>query len=150
MKDAYIILGAHALAFLILGIVFLAMYSRRAKKFNVWSLTTGEIIKKDITINISIGSLINKDSKGSKLPDRAPTVSYQVGDVSYEYTSKIQQSPGLPPGKIVEVFYNPDNPQEAIINTFVQRGSIFKLLGSIFIGICAIFVLIITGLFLLN
>lgn len=67
-----------------------------------------------------------------------PIVRYEVNGVVYEQQSGIGQRPHLPGGRRVEVFYNPDNPKEMIINTFMQRGTFLFFVGSIFL-IFAIF-----------
>ena len=68
-----------------------------------------------------------------------PTVQYVVDDTMYEFTSPIGQSPRLRPGKKVGVYYNPNNPKQAMIDTFTQRGTISKLAGYIFIGFGLVF-----------
>lgn len=67
-----------------------------------------------------------------------PIVRYEIDGVVYEQQSGIGQRPHLPGGRRVEVFYNPDNPKEMIINTFMQRGTFLFFVGSIFL-IFAIF-----------
>lgn len=71
-----------------------------------------------------------------------PTVRYIVDDKEYEFTSPSGQSPKLRTGKKVGVYYNPDDPNQAVIDTFAQRGSIYKLLGNIFLVFGLFFVYI--------
>ena len=71
-----------------------------------------------------------------------PTVQYVVDDTTYEFTSPIGQSPRLRPGKKVGVYYNPNNPKQAMIDTFTQRGTISKFAGYIFIGFGLVFLYI--------
>src|SRR5699024_11610646 len=71
-----------------------------------------------------------------------PTVQYVVDDTMYEFTSPIGQSPRLRPGKKVGVYYNPNNPKQAMIDTFTQRGTISKFAGYIFIGFGLVFLYI--------
>src|SRR5699024_12192808 len=44
-----------------------------------------------------------------------PTVRYTVNDKEYVFTSLIGQNPKLRKGKKVGVYYNPENPNEAVI-----------------------------------
>lgn len=62
-----------------------------------------------------------------------PIVKYEANGTFYETQSSLGQRPHLPGGKKVKVFYNPDNPEEMIIDTFMQRGSFFFLVGSFFL-----------------
>lgn len=50
----------------------------------------------------------------------------------------MSQQPGLPIDTEVDVLYNPNRPEKAIIDTFVQHGSLFILLGSIFLALAVI------------
>lgn len=88
--------------------------------------------------HVTEGVIIKKGRFFSHMPDRAPTVKYEVNGQIYEFTSKIQQEPGIKPGTEVDVYYLPENPEKAIINTFAQRGTVFTVIGSI-IGIFALF-----------
>src|SRR5699024_3720217 len=71
-----------------------------------------------------------------------PAVSEEVGSQTYTYRSSISQKPAIPIGKEVNVLYNPRNPEGAIIDTFVQRGSIFTLVGCILFMVMLIALLI--------
>lgn len=74
-----------------------------------------------------------------------PIVKYEVDGVMYKQQSGIGQRHQLPSGKQVKVFYNPENPKEIIIDTFIQRGSSFFLVGSIFLlfSIASLFLMLI-------
>jgi len=71
-----------------------------------------------------------------------PTVRYIVDDKTYEYTSHIGQSPKLRKGKKVGVFYDPEDPTNAVIDTYIQRGSPYQFLGIVLIGFGLYFIYI--------
>lgn len=139
MEDIMLIGTVISLIFFIIGGIFLFIALRISRPIKTWEMTKGIIIKKETNINVTLGKLIRSDELLSKSPDYYPTVRYTVDGSSYEYTSNIHQSPGIPIGKQVTVLYNPDNPNEAIINTFIQRASIFIVLGSVFLIIGLVF-----------
>ena len=114
--------------FLILSSVFLTIGLVRKRKINRSLLTEGEIIKKGLFFKHT--------------PDHFPTVKYEVNGTVYEHTSRISQRPGLTPGTQVDIYYHPEKPEKAIINSFVQRGSLFTLIGSI-LGVIALATIVI-------
>src|SRR5699024_4898636 len=71
-----------------------------------------------------------------------PTVQYVVDDTTYEFTSRIGQSTRLRTDKYVGLYYNPNKPNQAMIDTFTQRGTISKFAGYIFIGFGLVFLYI--------
>lgn len=138
MEDLFYICGIIGLILFVMGSIFFIIGFRRSRLVNRWKKTSGIIVKKEININISLSKIISGDSFVSKGPDYHPTVQYTVDGVQHEYTSNVHQQPGIPIGKEVEVRFNPDNPEQAIINTFVQRGSIFTLIGGILLSMSLI------------
>lgn len=77
---------------------------------------------------------------GRKRQNARPTVRFTVDGKTYESTSNIGQNPPVRIGKTVGVYYNPENPDEIVINTLGQRGVPFLILGFVFV--CASFVLL--------
>lgn len=135
MEALYITGGAFGAVFTILGVVFFTFGVLRTRPLKNWEATTGIIIKKELNININLGKLLGDKSFIEKTPDYYPTFQYVVGGKTYESTSKVHQEPGFSPGKEVEVLYDPAAPQNAVINSFVQKGTLFTLLGGIFLSI---------------
>ncbi len=135
METFLLTFGTFFLILFLLGIIFMIIGVKRSKKIQNWILTEGEIVKKQKHVNITLSSIFNKNVSGSHLPDKAPTVKFEVDGTTYESTSSIEQTPGFVPGTVVELYYNPQNPEEAIINSFVQKGVIFKVLGWVFMSI---------------
>ena len=144
METIYMVGGILTLTFLMLGSVFLFLGLSRSRRTKKWNRTSGIVIKKEKNIHITLGKIFNKESLLSNGPDASPTFQYQVNGNEYEKTSSIQQKPGFNPGTIVDVLYDPNDPKQAIIDSFVQRGSIFTLLGWIFISIGFVILCIIT------
>lgn len=117
------------LPFLILGIIFFTIGYLKYRKTLVWPYTEGEVINESKEVH-KVGSLIS-----IKVEDDYPTVRYKVDGVEHTYRSNISQKPNLPRGKIVDIFYNPDNPEKALINIPLQNGSFFRLFGILLLGI---------------
>lgn len=148
MNDLYMVLAILALSFLLLGSIFWLIGFIRKRGTKDWAWASGEIIKKEKHYNITLSKIIKNEEFLSKGPDERPTAEYVVDGKTYTYTSNIGQTPGIKPGIIVDVLYDPYNPSKAMINTFVQSGAIFKLLGWIFIGVTLLCFLTILILFL--
>lgn len=106
--------------FFIIGVLFLRSTIRSKMKKIEWNYTeTGVISEKRIWIG--------KETA-------CPVVQYAVDGKTYEVESRLGQNPPLRVGKAVRVYYNPDNPEEMLIDTFIQRGGLFLLLGVVFIS----------------
>lgn len=114
--------------FLLFGGIFAAAGLFRDRHSKTWLNIQGTIVKK--------GKLF------LNVPDRYPSFKYEVNGKVYEKTSSIYQTPGFKDGSIITILYNPDNPHQAIIDSFVQRGTVFKVLGYVFIGVGIFFLTI--------
>lgn len=136
--DGFSTLTGIGLIFLFIGLVFSIIGWRFSKLIKLWEPTKGVIVPTNTDAKIVIGS------NHARQEDN-PTVKYTVNGVTYQSTSQVYQTPRMPIGKQVEERYNPKNPEEVMINTFVQNGTLFKLLGGIF-GVVG-FILIIVSLF---
>lgn len=109
-----------ALAFFLLGSIFTGIGLFLKLRTKNWNETEGEIIKK--------GRFF------PSLPDRTPSFRYTANDgETYEKTSRISQSPGISIGKKVTVFYHPEDPRKGALNTFVQNGTLFIIIGGFFL-----------------
>lgn len=142
MEGMYMLFLIPAGILLLMGIIFLFIMRKVTKPEKHWQLTSGMIVQKEKNLTVSIGNFMNKGKFVSTLPDRAPTFQYEVNGVTYEKTSKIEQEPGFAIGSTVEVLYDPNDPQQAVINSFIQKGTIFRILGKIFTWIGVILLLI--------
>src|SRR5690625_4437474 len=129
LNNEYFMLLIASFPFFTLGIIFFTIGHLKYRKTLKWPYTEGEVINENEEIK-SIGPLIT-----IKVDDDYPTVRYKVDNVEYTYRSNVSQKPNLPKGKIVEVFYNPDNPEEAVINTLIQNGGLFRLIGIVLLCI---------------
>lgn len=126
--EGYILFFIPGLLFSILSIAFLSFGLVRKQRIIHFHPTEGEVIKK--------GTFFEHT------PDYFPTVRYEVDGKVYEYQSRVSQRPGFKPGTKIGVLYHPERPEKAVINTFVQRGSAFTLIGVI-IGIMALIAIVI-------
>ncbi len=150
MEDLYFLLGIPALIFSFMGLIFLLVSRTTVRPTKEWLTATGTIIQKEKNYTISLGKIINGEGFVSGAPDRAPTFQYEINGVEYETTSKVQQTPGFKIGSTVEILYNPADPQQAVINNFIQKGTIFNLIGKILITLGVILLLIPLFIFILN
>ena len=74
--------------------------------------------------------------KGFQLDYGKPNVRYHVGEYTYTYTSPIRQNTPVKHGKKVHLLYHPNDPSQAMIDTFIQRGGVRIIGGSILIILC--------------
>lgn len=116
----------------LLGITILFFCIRAQRKRSQWGYTTSGIITEDEVVLYTGKHNV------------CPTVRYVVDGETYEVTSDIGQNPKLRAGKKVGVFYDPKKPEKIVIDTFIQRGSMFTLLGVILtsIGLYALNIII--------
>src|SRR5690625_3491379 len=134
MEDFSTLLGI-GLIFIFMGTVFFIIGWRTSRLIHVWRATKGVVIP-----TMNEGNFVFSDD--GALPEDFPTVEYTVEGVTYQFTSRVSQKPRMPIGKEVEVLYNPEDHSQVIINTFVQNGTLFKLLGIIFESVGFILVVI--------
>ncbi|GEN30080.1 hypothetical protein HNQ35_000217 [Cerasibacillus quisquiliarum] len=123
--------------FLLFGIIFFLIGWVRKRKARFWHQTTGIIVKKERSYVINLGKIVRGESfKETDTPDEKPTVQYNVNGKAYQYTSNItSNSHPLYPGEEVNLLYNPENPNQAMIDTFIYRGTLFSVFGIAFMSI---------------
>lgn len=112
---------------LILGIVFLFIGLKLFPSTKHWLRTSALIVKKDNLL--------------MHFPDRYPTFFYEVDGTTFQKTSTVHQQPGFKPDTIVEILYNPDDPQQAVIDSVAQRGTVFTIIGESLLIIALLFLL---------
>jgi hypothetical protein len=135
--------GIFVLALLGLGI-YLVVFSRRSKKkaeeSQGWPSTNGTVISSEVKRSV------NRDEDGHETYAYYPGVEYTYQCAGQTFTGKRLSFGGLvaqkdpsavqtalqkyPPGGVVTVYYNPENPSEAVLER--QAGG---LKGSLTIGI---------------
>ena len=120
--------------FFIIGFIILLSGIRRYQKSKKFIRTEGIILVK----------------KGFRLDHGKPNVRYQVGDYTYTYTSPIGQNVAMKHGKKVHVLYHPNDPAQAIIDTFIQRGGRRIIGGSIIITFCILAIPFVIFLFIID
>lgn len=103
--------------FCLIGIGLLFTGFLRTNRLKKWETTEATVIK---------------SSRGI-LALLTPTVEYEVNNKNYIYTSNILQLPILSTGSEVTIFYHPTSPNRVVLDTFMQRGEIFKVIGGGFI-----------------
>ena len=128
----------------ILGLIFLiiALRSRKkAKASQSWPTVPGTVTAASLQENREI------DEDGSVSYTYEPVVQYRYAVMGHEYVgSKIafgantfgraqaeQKVNAYPPGAAVTVHYNPDKPEEAVLETQAAGGSVFLIVGIIFL-----------------
>lgn|SRR5690625_1987501 len=126
--------------FLIIGTIFFLIGFFRSRPIKYYDQTKGVIIKKERHYVINLYKLIhNEPAREFYTPDARPTVVYEVEGEQYTFTSSLSQQPGLEIGKEVNIFYDRYAPNRAIIDTFLQRGTLFTLIGIIFLVLGILF-----------
>lgn len=91
------------------------------------------ILKRSKRKNWKKTDAISIENRSVGLGYPKPIVEYEVDGVIYREQSNVGQQFHIRPGKKVQVFYNPERPNEMIIDTFIQRGSIYFLIGGVFL-----------------
>ena len=143
MEDMLMVPGLFAAIFTFIGVIFLSIGYRYSSQRKGWKAIKGVIVKNENEVQVS-----NTLAKNAiQTPDHHPTVQYTVNGKIFRSTSEIHQNPSLPIGKKVDVLYNPEDPAEALIDTFIQRGTFFVLIGALFLVIGLISALVFFMLF---
>lgn len=115
---------------LIVGIIILLSGIFRYQKSRKYLRTEGVILIK----------------KGFRLDHGKPNVRYHVEGYTYTYTSPIGQNVAMKHGEKVHVLYHPDDPTQAMIDTFIQRGGRRIIGGSVLLilGVLAFLLIMIS------
>ncbi len=105
-----------------LGGVFLLIGYLRVRMTRGWTRTAGVVVDR------------RTGARSGGMPARYPTFQWQdqAGQV-HQRTSSVYSSLGPSPGKQVPILFDPEKPSRAIIDSFVQSGRIFFLIGAIIV-----------------
>lgn len=116
---------------ILLGLVFITIGWLRGRMVRDWTSTTGMIV--------------NRDGSTTGMPALYPTFAWrdQHGQ-DHRHTSSVRASLGPKPGKVVTVLYDPDEPSRGIIDSAVQSGRIFLVIG----GVIAVLAVTLAGFML--
>lgn len=138
----YVVLIIFIIAPILMGTLLLRTYRTLKRYREAWDyLSDGEVTGK------------RKWSKrqGRNRNDTVRTgIRYVVDGERYESYTAVGESKVLRKGRIVGVYYNPENPEEIIVDTFAQRGTPFLLAGYLFIGIGLVILLVSLNVLLLG
>ena len=105
---------------LLLGGVFLAIGLLRVRMTRTWQRTEGIVVDK------------RTGRADGGMPALYPTVQWQGPDGRvHQQTSSVRQSLGPPPGRRVPLLVDPARPDRAVIDSFVQSGRIFTVIGTV-------------------
>ena len=114
-----------------LGIVFLTIGVLRGRMTRSWKLTTGIIVNR-------------RDGGTSGIPALYPTFRWRDEQGrEHQRTSIVRATLGPAPGKLVPVRFDPNSPNRAVIDSTVQSGRVFVI-----IGICILVLGVLIGGFL--
>lgn len=146
----FLCVGGLALIFGAVGVWVLVTYRRgkqKAQESAAWPSVMGKVLEAYVTSHTEI------DSEGESVEVYAPRVVYEyaVNGVSYRgdrlavgpvatsrnRRSAEQEVARYPEGGEVRVFYNPQNPAEAVLQPRLQAGNAMLILGIIFLGLAA-------------
>ncbi len=142
----FLCMGGLALVFGAVGIWVLILYrreKRKAQESSTWPSVTGKVVE------AYISSHSGTDSEGESVEVYAPKVVYEyavngvvhrsdrlaIGPAAtYPKRRRAEQEVArYPVGSEVRVFYNPQNPAEAVLQTSLQAGKTMLILGIIFL-----------------
>lgn len=118
---------------LLLGLLFTFIGYIQRRHFNNFEKTTGIIVKREKTFNISLTNITSGEdiqTEKSTDPDSYASFQFVVNNKQYEGRSLIKINPGYAPGSKVDILYNPDNPKKAIISNIFYKGFYFFLGGA--------------------
>lgn len=105
-----------------LGLVFMAIGVLRRRMMRGWVRTTGVVVDK------------RTGRADGGMPSLYPTFQWQDQDGQvHQRTSMVRQSLGPAPGKQVPIRYDPAEPSRAAVDSFVQNGTIFTVIGSVLV-----------------
>ncbi|MDQ1537836.1 MAG: hypothetical protein QOE58_2229 [Actinomycetota bacterium] len=118
MSEALSVFAIIGGVFLLLAAIFIAIGTIRTRMTRGWMTTTGQVINR------------RGDPLASSLPASNPTFRWRdASGAEHRRTSTVNASFGPRPGKLVPVKYDPQNPSRAVIDSFVQSGQIFTVIG---------------------
>lgn len=106
-----------SLSLVLVAIILFTLGIRKRLKVRYWQKASAIVVQQD----------------GWGLGYPKPIVRYEVEGIQYEVQSTLAQKPPLQAGKKVQVYYEPKNPENMVIDTFMQRGSFYILMGFIFL-----------------
>lgn len=102
----------------LLGAIFITIGMVRTRMMSDWITTTGQVINQ------------RGDPLAGGMPARYPTFRWRDSSgVEHRRTSSVGASLGPRPGKLVPVKYDSRNPSRAVIDSSVQNGRIFTVIG---------------------
>lgn len=142
-----------AVPFVIIALVFLFMglnARRRASIAKTWPQTVGQVLASGVESRRSSRStayylkvVYTYQVNGQQLTSDRVTLGAPIGLGNYRAMEK--RAAAYPPGNSVMVYYNPDNPAEAVLETSAPSGTIF-----IIIAIIIILILVVTNFFIMG
>lgn len=119
----------------VVATVFFAVAWLRTSTARGWTSTTGVVVNR------------RSGTTEGGIPANYPTFQWQdPTGRTFTHTSSMKQSLGPAPGTRVPVLYDPRDPSRAVIDSFVQSGRLFWLLG----GLALAFGVLIGGFLLLG
>lgn len=144
-----LITGAVALPFLIIALVFFLLWIRARRQVSVargWPTTTGRVLSAEVEKRRS------HSSTGGYSTSYYPVIhyEYQVNGKRYQNNRLTINEIGLgmygrvqkkvdqyPPGSRVQVYYNPDDPYESVLETRAPAGGIYLFVAVLIVVILA-------------
>ena len=139
------------LVFLLLGVIFLIVglvAMKRAKAAQSWPSMPGTVARTEVVQHE------DSDSEGNTSVTYEPVVEYNYsvmgqpftgkriafGTNRYDYKKAQEIVTRYPAGSRVNVYYNPDKPKDAVLETVAAGGKLLTILGAVMsvIGVVAL------------
>ena len=141
------------LIFLVIGVIFLVIglvAIKRAKTAQSWPSIAGTVVRSEVVRHEST------DEDGSTSTTYEPVVQYDYsvmgqpftgkriafGSNRYNYKKAAEVTARYPMGGRVKVFYNPDKPKDAVLETVAAGGKLFVILGGILLAATVVVMII--------
>jgi len=129
------------LVFLVLGVIFLIVglvATKRAKAAQSWPSMPGTVVRSEVVRHEST------DEDGSSSVSYEPVVEYEYsvmgqpftarriafGANTFHYKKAAEIAARYPAGGRVNVYYNPDKPKDAVLETTASGSKLFIILGA--------------------
>jgi len=116
--------------FCLMGLIFGTLGALRVRRARSWSRTIGIVVTR-------------RHGSTTGMGERYPTFKWRdQHGTDHEHTSNVYSSLGPRPGTEVPVLFDPDNPSRAVIDSFVQSGRIFVVIGTGMLAVAAVLLVV--------
>lgn len=141
------------LVFLVIGVIFLLVgliAAKRAKAAQSWPSLPGTVVRSEVVRHDST------DEDGMSSTTYEPVVEYEYAVMGQPFTGKriafganrfaykqaAEIAARYPAGGRVNVYYNPDKPKDAVLETVASGSKLFIILGAVLLAATVVVMII--------